>query len=334
MRTGTPITAGLRRCATLAACVVMSGWWSVPLAYAAETPVPHPSPSNSTTYKLSQDQFSLTISPTRLVVGPADIAKTAKFQVINRGQAAVSVVVQTRNFTGGADGSLDFRNDAPYAATSWMTVSPLNFTVAPGATQVVTADITVPPAPEPGDHQVALVFLVPAGKTSANIKINRGIGTPLYITVPGPTSDSATLSGLTAPGFVLRGPVEVSATVHDTGTVHRDFRGASPLLISAPGARAAFPDFTVLRGGTRDISTTWDPPLVCICHPTVSFTNADGTVQTATVQVVVLPLDLLGALIVGAALIVLGVRWRRRRYRASVLKAASRLSSAGAGADA
>ncbi len=228
MRTGTPITAGLRRCATLAACVVMSGWWSVPLSYAAETPVPHPSPSNSTTYTLSPDQFSLTISPTRLVVGPADIAKTAKFQVVNRGQAAVSVAVQVRNFTGGADGSLDFRNDAPYAAANWMTVSPLNFTVAPGGTQVVTANIAVPPAPEPGDHQVALVFLVPAGKTSANIKINRGIGTPLYITVPGPTDDSATLSGLTAPGFVLRGPVDVSATVHDTGTVHRDFRGTTP----------------------------------------------------------------------------------------------------------
>jgi hypothetical protein len=332
MRTGTPITAVHRLCATLAACVLMSGW-SVPLAYAAETPVPVAPPSNSPTYALSPDQFSLTISPTRLVVGPADIAKTAKFQVVNRGQAAVSVVVQARNFTGGADGSLAFRADAPYAAASWMTVSPLNFTVAPGATQIVTAAIAVPPAPEPGDHQVALVFLVPAGETTANIKINRGVGAPLYITVPGPTDDSATLSGLTAPGFALRGPVDISATVHDTGTVHRDFRGTSPLVVDAAGARAVFPDFTVLRGGSRDISTTWDPPLVCICHPTVSFANADGTVQTATVRVVVLPLDLLGALVVGAALIVLGIRWRRRRYQASVLKAAARLRSAGAGSD-
>lgn len=332
MRTGTPITTGLRLCATLAACVLMSGG-SVPLAYAAETPVPDPPPSNSTTYTLSPDQFSLTISPTRLVVSPADIAKTAKFQVVNRGQAAVSVAVQARNFIGGVDGSLDYRDDAPYAAASWMTLSPVNFTVAPGATQIVTAAIAVPPAPEPGDHQVAMVFLVPAGETTDNIKINRGVGAPLYITVPGPTDDSATLSGLTAPGFVLRGPVDISATVHDTGTVHRDFRGTTPLVIDAAGARAAFPDFTVLRGGSRDISTTWDPPLVCICNPTVSFTNADGTVQTATVRVVVLPLDLLGAVIVGAALIVLGLRWQRRRYRASVLAAAARLGTGGAGSD-
>jgi hypothetical protein len=206
--------------------------------------------------------------------------------------------------------------------------------VAPGATQVVRADIKVPAAPEPGDHQVAIVFLVAAGQSSANIKINRGIATPVYITVPGPTDDSVALGALTTPGFALRGPVDISATVHDTGTVHRDFRGKNPLVIDAAGARSAFPDFTVLRGGSRDIHTTWDPPLLCICHPTVSFANADGTVQSATVRVVVFPLDLLGALIVGAVLIVLALRWRGRRYRAGVLRAAERLRAAGAGSDA
>jgi hypothetical protein len=317
-----PIAVVLRRGAVLTVSVLLAGW-SVPLAHAAQTPPPPPPPSNSTTYSLNPDQFSLMISPTRLVVGPDDIAKTAEFQVINTGQAPVPVTVQKRNFTGGADGSLTYQEDAPYAAADWITVSPATFEVAPGATQVVTTSITVPPAPEPGDHQVALIFLVPAGETSANIKINRGIGAPLYITVPGPIDDSASISGLTAPWFALRGPVDISASVHDTGTVHRDFRGAAPLVIDTAGTRAAFPDFTVMRGATRDISTTWNPPLVCICHPTVTIADADGLPRSVSVRVIVFPLDLLGYLIVAGLVIVLAMRWRRRRYRAAVARAAA-----------
>lgn len=322
---GSSITGALRRSAVVAACVLLAGW-SVPLAQAAEKPTPQPpTPTNSTTYDLHPDQFSLTISPTRLVVGPAGIARTAEIQVVNRGQVAVPVTVQKRNFTAGPDGALNFQPDAPYAAADWMTVAPESFQVAPGATQVVTADITVPAAPEPGDHQVALVFLVPAGATSANIKINRGIATPVFITVPGPTDDSASISGLTASWFVLGGPVDISAQLHSTGTVHRDFRADSPLLVDSAGGTTAFPDFTVLRGATRDVATAWDPPLMCICHPTVSFSNAGGSIQTATVQVIVFPLHLLGIAIAAALIILLVVRWRRRHFRATVLRAAAGL---------
>jgi hypothetical protein len=198
--------------------------------------------------------------------------------------------------------------------------------VAPGTAQTVTATITVPAGPEPGDHQVALVFLVPAGKGAGNIKINRGIGTPVYITVPGPIDDSASLSNLSAKGFATRGPVRLTATMNNTGNVHRDFRGATPLKVSGAGTAAPFPDFTVMRGSMRDISTTWNPPLICVCNPTVSFVNAAGTVQSSSVRVIVFPLPLFG-LIVGA-LLALGIviRVTRRRYRASVIRAAVRLN--------
>lgn len=316
----TPITTVLRRSAVLVACVLLSGW-SVPLAQAAEPPAPPP-PSNSTTYQLSPDQFSLTISPTRLTVGPDDIARTAAIQVINTGQASVPVTVQKRNFTSGPDGSLLYQDDAPYGAAHWLTVSPETFQLAPGATQVVTADIAVPPSPEPGDHQVALVFLVPAGETTANVKINRGIATPVFVTVPGPTNNSVSISDLSAPGFALRGPVDISAVLQNTGTVHRDFRGDAPLTVNSAGSATTFPDFTVLRGAVRDVNTTWDPPLLCICHPTVTYTDAAGLPQSVTATVVVFPLDLLGLLVVAAIIIVFALRWRRRRYQAAVRRAA------------
>ncbi|MEV5968234.1 hypothetical protein AB0L70_41090 [Kribbella sp. NPDC051952] len=320
-----------RRTAAYTACVLLVG---VPAslaqvsaaqgsgAQASDSPRPA---APSTSYRPAQSEFSLTVSPTRLAIGPADLDKVAEILVVNRGDKAVTVNVLKQNFTGGADGALIFQQQAPYSASAWVTVSPATFTVAPGAAQTVSATIKVPAAPEPGDHQVALVFLVPAGKTAANVRINRGVGAPVYITVPGPTDNTAELSDLNAPAFMMWGHTDVTAKVHNAGTVHRDFRDTSPLTIKSAGHTSAFPDFTVMRGATRDISTVWNPPLLCVCHPTVSLVNADGAVDMVTVRVIVFPLHLLGIGVVAGLAIWLGIRWWRRHYRAAVATAATQL---------
>jgi archaellum component FlaG (FlaF/FlaG flagellin family) len=309
-----------RRNAVFASCVLMFAW-SSPLANGSEARASDPqvpsTPTVSTSYAPVPSEFALMVSPTRIAVAQADTGKPAQILVVNRGHSPVPVTAQERDFTGGADGSLAFQDKAPYSASEWVTVTPASFVIAPGATQVVTAAIVVAADPEPGDHQVAIVFLVPAGQTEANVKINRGVATPVYITVTGPTDDSASLSDLSAPGFTIGGGVDVSAKVHNTGTVHRDFRGATVLSVDAAGGDAAFPDFTVIRGATRDISTTWEPPLICVCHPRISFVNADGSVQTVVARVIVFPFHLLGILLVVLALIVLVVRRNRKRRAAA-----------------
>jgi hypothetical protein len=337
----------LQRTAVISACVLLSGL-SVPLAHASGDRIPDPPqpggtrPSSSTTYDLKPSEFSLTVSPTRLVIEPADIGKVSEILIVNRGQAPVPVTVQEKNFTGGSDGALNYQDDAPYGAASWMTVSPESFVVEPGKAQVVTTTITMPPAPELGDHHVALVFLVPAGETNGNVKVNRGVGVPAYITVPGPTDDSVSLGGLIAPGFALGGPalgsvggpVDISTTVRNVGTVHHDFRAKAPLMIENAGASASFPDFTVMRGATRDVTTAWQPPLMCICHPTVAVAAADGTMQQATARVVVFPLQWLAIALATALIIFFAVRWRRRRYQAAVQNAAARLNDPVSGGNA
>ena len=276
------------------------------------------------------DQFSLEVSPSRLVVGQLDIETVQKITVINRGQASVAVNVEKRNFVAGVDGAFKYEAVAPYSASAWVTVSPASFTLASGTTQVVTATVKQPAMAEPGDHELAVVFLVPSGKTSGNIKINRGIATPMFITVPGPTTNTATISNLHAPGFASGEPVTITATIHNTGNVHRDFRAGSPLTIDAPGRAAAFPDFTVTRGAVRDISTTWNPPLFCICNPTVRIFNADGTASVATVRVIVFPVRLAIIGLVSILIIVGAVLLARRRYKTSVARAAAKLHRAAA----
>ncbi|HEY3670643.1 MAG TPA: hypothetical protein VGN51_06905 [Acidimicrobiia bacterium] len=278
--------------------------------------------------------FSLSISPTRLVIGPDDAGTMQQMKVINGSSSPEHVTVQKRNFVGQADGTLKFQPTARYSASDWLTVAPSDFVLAPGTTQIVTVGIAVPAAPEPGDHQVALVFLVPAGETEANIKINRGIGSPVFVTVKGPVDDSTSLDHLAAPGFSSGGDVAITASMHNTGTVHRDFRGATPLRVTGPGTAAPFPDFTVMRGSSRDVTTTWKPPLFCICHPKVSFVDADGTVHTATVQVIVVPVKLVVIVVGGVILLALAVWLLRRRYHAHVTRAALALQAPVSGGDA
>lgn len=245
-------------------------------------------PSPVTSYQRSDDSFAVSVSPARLSV-PADGLDTEqRFTVVNRGQEPVSLTVQKRNFVSGPDGGLTYLPDAPYGAAEWVHVTPTRLTVQPGTSELVNVGISVPAAPEPGDHQVALVFLTPA-TGSGNVRVNRGIGTPVFLTVPGPTDDSVRLNSLTAPGWSWTGDPTLTASLTSTGTVHRDFRGPTALAVGSPNHPGRFSDFTVSRGSDRVVSTPWDAPLVCVCRPSVTVTDADGVPQTLSTRVVVLP---------------------------------------------
>jgi hypothetical protein len=276
----------------------------------------------------SPPYFGLGLSPTRLVVPAGQISSDQIFTVSNQGSESVNIVVETEGFTARTDGGLEYQVDAPYSAANWIAVSPAQFSVPAGTRRAVTVHITVPAAPEPGDHQAALMFIVPSGKTSGNISIDRGIAAPVYITVPGPVISTASVIGLSAPGFALRGPVTIKAAIRSTGTVHRDFRATNQLFAQVNGDSVAFSDFTVPRGTVRDISTAWTPPVMCVCHIKLSVANTDGSVSTRSVRIIVFPLHLLGYVIGASLLLVLSWWLLRRHYRGQIAVAAAALDGA------
>ena len=334
------MTASLRCLGVGLSVLALAGALTPGVASAAPTPTPtssgpvsatpatsSSSPSSSTSYKRDPGAFSLSVSPARLAFGQKDIGSTQPITVINRGQAPLAVTVQKRSFTVGSDGAIRYQEDAPYSGSSWVTVSPAQVEVEPGKAQVVTATVRAPKTYEPGDHQVALVFVVPAAESGGNIKVNRGIGLPIYITAPGDVVDAVSLSGMSAPGFASGGSVPVTATVTNSGTVHHDFRKPSPLTVSGAGSAEPFPDFTVPRGSVRDIATTWDPPFLCVCHPKVTMTSADGGLQSQTVRVIVFPWPWFAAGLGAVLLLLLIIRTIRRHYQAHVTRAAAALSA-------
>ncbi|MET8142137.1 hypothetical protein ABZU32_17660 [Sphaerisporangium sp. NPDC005288] len=278
--------------------------------------------------------FSLQVSPTRLVVPAGGVSAVQHFEVTNRGTLSFVVTVEKADFVADERGTLRFDRHAPYAAAAWVGVRPGRFRVEAGQTRRVAVRIAVPAAPEPGDHHLAVIFRVPATTTRTNIRVNRAIAAPVLIAVPGPVDRTVEIDGVRAPEFVTGGPVPISTRIRDVGTVHRDFRGRGRLHVRVGGDDLTFPDFTVLRGSVREVATRWNPPLMCVCHATVSVPAGDGTRRTATTRILVFPVHLLAVALGLAALLALLVWYARRRYRAKVLAAAAALNATEDGTDA
>ena len=145
--------------------------------------------------------FALSLTPTRVVVPASQLGQPQYVRVRNDGQESVRVDVGKRDFTQQPDGSLTFHEHAPYSASNWVQVDPPQFDLAPGKTAQIDVRVSVPDLPDAGDHQVVLVFLVAAPPGPENIRVNRGVGLPVFVTVPGPVDDSVVIENLRAPGF-------------------------------------------------------------------------------------------------------------------------------------
>ncbi|MCX4419376.1 hypothetical protein [Streptomyces mirabilis] len=253
--------------------------------------------------------FALKVSPTRLVMSPDQATTVQHFKISNTGKVKGDVNVSATSMEQHADGSLTYPPTAPYSAANWVAMTPQHFQLDPGATQKVTVHLTVPAAPEPGEHYVALLSLVPS-QAQNRIRINRGVAVPLLVTVRGSTIDAVKATNLETSGLSVGGPISLTTTVKETGTVHHDFYGPHHNLVAeADGTKIAFSDFTVLRGSSRTVKTQWtDPPLACVCHIKVAIPQKGSRPEVVEATVVRLPLRLVGEVVM--AIISLFLLWR------------------------
>lgn len=258
-------------------------------------------------------QFSLTLYPARILVPAQGLSNVQTVNLVNSGRVPVHVTAEKDGFNQAPDGTI-------------------HFTRATGALARVLGDhhaerVRAGSGPAPGgarprccalgsgtgEHQVGVVFLVPAGKSAQNVAINRGIGTQLLISVPGPIVDRIALAKLAGPGLVDGGPATFTVTVHNRGTIHHDFVRPRQLVARVHGKSVKFPDFTVLRGSSRVVSTQWQhPPLVCLCRVTLAADDGQGHQIVVSRQVIVFPLRFSAGLL----LLALGLALAQRRRRA------------------
>ncbi|MEH1167746.1 hypothetical protein V6V47_20410 [Micromonospora sp. CPCC 205539] len=267
-----------------------------------------------------QSDFSLTVTPSRMVVPADEIGHPRRFTVTNRGRTAIDVSMRTASFLVDTKGDLIFQSDAPHTAIDWVTVRPERLRLAAQSATPVDVRIAVPSTAEPGEHQVAVIFSTSPPAGAPGLSVRRSVGAPVYVTVPGEAVDSVQVAKLGVPGFATRGPLALTATVRNVGTLHRDFVAADRLRAQVAGEDVTFGDFTLLRDASRQVSARWDdPPLACVCRVTVAVSNPDGSPGSAMATVVILPMHLIGPGL-GGVLLLLLLAWvlRRRRSQAGV----------------
>jgi len=187
--------------------------------------------------------FALTLSPARLVVPTIGGRSTQQLTVTNNGDQPLPIGVAVDAFQQALDGTISFTTDGPYSATRWVRVTPPTFTIAAGRSQAVRVDVTVPPNPEPGEHQVGIVFLTAQHQARGNLAVNREVGAQLLINAPGPVTNRITLGRLRAPSFADGGPVALRLGVRNDGTAHRDYLPPRLLHGTVHGQRVDFPSF-------------------------------------------------------------------------------------------
>jgi hypothetical protein len=279
--------------------------------------------ANSDSWAVRGPTFSLTISPARLVVAPKAGLAVKNVTAYNTGRTPLNVDVVLTGFEQLRSGVVVFGRPGETSEPDWISIRPDSFHLSPGDKQHVHVRLKLPADLEPGDHQVGLTFLVPAETSNANLTLNRGVGAQMLIRAPGPVTKGTTLTALHLPSISTGGSVPLRLTMHNAGTVHRDFFAPDGLITATAGNDIVeFPDLTILGGVTRTADATWShPPLFCHCEVTVSVPNGHGGTSTVTAHVWILPLyQILGALLflVGITLL---VRWRRRRHKAALTAA-------------
>lgn len=148
------------------------------------------------------------------------VTVTAKIR--NPGNKTLPIKVSIEDFTAqGEEGAVAIGANSKYSITSWTTVSPDNFSLAPGEDQVVTATITAP-SDAAGGHYGSFVFSVTppsTGKKNA-AAVAQEVASLFLVRVSGPVNEKLSLSGISAPAYSEFGPIPFTLDYKNEGNVH------------------------------------------------------------------------------------------------------------------
>lgn len=109
-----------------------------------------------------------------------------------------------------------------YSAAAWIGVSPAQFTLKPGQTQVVNYYVQIPSYAKPGGHYAAIVTKpqVQGVENATGGVVNTQIGSLFYVTVNGPVQESATVSKFFTNFLHEYGPIDVLTQIRNMGDLH------------------------------------------------------------------------------------------------------------------
>lgn len=113
-------------------------------------------------------------------------------------------------------------NDNRFAASTWGTALPDTFSVAPGKSVITTLYLRVPKDARPGGRYFSVAFRpVATGDLEASgAAVNTVIGSLVYLTVAGPTTETANVTRFDIPKLSEYGPITINTEIKNTGDIH------------------------------------------------------------------------------------------------------------------
>jgi hypothetical protein len=177
----------------------------------------------------ADDSFrSITIVPPTIekTLNPGDKTEGI-LKVINDTDTAITFNAQVQDFV--VDDTQGTPNLLPpntlsqkYSAAAWVGITPDTFTVQPHQRQELNYFIQVPANARPGGHYAAISY---TPQKNLNVQgtgasVQTVIGSLLYLTIPGPITQQASVSQFTTNGFQEYGPVRLQTQIQNQGDIH------------------------------------------------------------------------------------------------------------------
>jgi hypothetical protein len=111
-----------------------------------------------------------------------------------------------------------------WAMSQWMTVSPAQFVLQPGETEVLDLIIVVPEDAVAGGHYAAVIYRpdneATVGANTSGAQINPSVAALIYLTVEGDITEDARVTRLDIPKFSEFGPIDIETEITNFSDVH------------------------------------------------------------------------------------------------------------------
>lgn len=226
---------------------------------------------------------------------PRGSSQTGVITVSNPSEVPLSLQVETENFTGGDGGTVEYAPEgAKYGLLSWIQVDKTPFTLGPGQKREVPFTVAVPENGEVGGHYGTILFrAAPDGgqEGSSNIGISGRIGSIILVSVPGNANKSGELVKVSAPAFVQYGPLTVTASYKNTGSVHYVTKGEVTYTGIFGKKTVPFDEKTILPDVQRDTISTLDKTwLIGPVFVKATMEAGDGSIETASATTFAFPI--------------------------------------------
>lgn len=205
---------------------------------------------------------AFTISPPAVEVklDPGGKAE-GKLKIINDSSDTVTFGTSTQDFivkdnVGTPDILPPDTLSNKYSGAKWIAIYPSSVTVNAHKSQEVNYYIQVPADARPGGRYAALVYtpITTIDVKGTGAAVQTSVGTLFYITVNGPVTESAQVSGFNVPNFLESAPVKVKTQITNNSDIHiaPDAKITLTNFFGGKSAEANLPKYNVFPGAARN----------------------------------------------------------------------------------